>query len=203
MPLVYPFSFRASAAGGAATWDSATKSSHFALSNGNYTATGDDASSTSASLISLNGKSSGKWYAEIKTTTVSAGKSAVGIALSSFTNTSASDAATVRLRADALMSIGGSTGGTTGGNTEPSFTTNSVVQIAYDAGNGRLWFGVDNSYASGANPSSNTNPDVTGLSGTFYLYGLCDGTFGANCTGVYVIQSVLNYTPPSGFSLWG
>ena len=87
--------------------------------------------------------------------------------------------------------------------TSYSFTTNDIIQVAFDADSGKIWFGKNNSYfdASGGttgNPGSGTNPVGTLIAGSSYLP-VWDGY-----TNTYVIaanfgQRPFAYTPPSGF----
>jgi hypothetical protein len=182
-------------------WDPANKSSLITLSNSNYTASGDGAN-TIECLISIDGKATGKSYGEILVTTLAASGNFIGIALSTF-STSANpntQANVCTLSAAGGIHVGSGTSGTTGSNTEPTYTTGSIVQICYDGGGGNLWFGVNNTYASGANPGTGTNPDIKTLSGTFFMFA---GNGAGNATQVFTIQSTLTYAPPAGYTQWG
>jgi hypothetical protein len=84
-----------------------------------------------------------------------------------------------------------------------SFSTGDVVQVAYDASTGKIWFGRNNTWwdASGGstgNPSSGTNPVGTLTAGGLYLP-VWDGYTNAWVVAVNFGQRAFAYTAPSGF----
>lgn len=175
------------------TWDSATKSSRFTLSNSDMTAT-SDASFTNCSLRSVNGKSTGKWYAEMVVNFTSASNNYVGVCTSSFNNTSRSDGDSNVVAMN--MNGGVYAFGSPSGNSGLTASSGSILQIAFDRGTGDIWFGVNNTYAG--SPSSGSSPSVGGITGTRYLHFSCTPN-----TSVAVLNSTLTYSPPTGFTQWG
>jgi hypothetical protein len=84
-----------------------------------------------------------------------------------------------------------------------SFSTGDVVQVAYDASTGKIWFGRNNTWwdASGGstgNPSSGTNPVGTLTAGGLYLP-VWDGYTNTWVVAVNFGQRAFAYTAPSGF----
>jgi hypothetical protein len=84
-----------------------------------------------------------------------------------------------------------------------SFTTNDIIQVAFDADSGKIWFGKNNSYfdASGGttgNPGSGTNQVGTLIAGSSYLP-VWDGYTNTYVVAVNFGQRPFSYTPPTGF----
>ena len=181
------------------------------LSNGNlYTeVTGGGGSNIPISLT-MALPNSGKWYWEITAGGASGGGNGGwdwGIVASSTPNFSLNNLIVVgttgcygvngndgNLRSNNTTAVAGYiSGGITGGD---------VVQVAYDAGAGKLWLGKNNTWGSNGgagNPAAGTNAGITGLSGEFIPVveyasdaGLVSATLNSG-------QRPFAYTAPSGF----
>jgi hypothetical protein len=79
-------------------------------------------------------------------------------------------------------------------------TAGDVIQIAYDAVNGQIWFGKNGTYFEG-NPSAGTGASYTGINtnSAFYFstFSVSGGTTGLS---VNFGQQGFKYTPPTGFN---
>lgn len=73
--------------------------------------------------------------------------------------------------------------------------TTDVLNIAWDADAGRLWFGRNGVWLGGGDPVSGVNPALTGVTGTLYpcVNHICDVSFG---------QRPWAYPPPAGYQGW-
>ena len=74
----------------------------------------------------------------------------------------------------------------------------SVFQIAFDASNGNLWVGKDNSWLGGGNPSTNTTPTYTGLTNT-NGYNIVSALNITSSIALNFGQRPFTYTPPTGY----
>lgn len=52
----------------------------------------------------------------------------------------------------------------------PALNAFDVVQFCYKQSTGQLWIGVNNSWVGGGDPSTDTLPTLTGLSGQYYIF---------------------------------
>ena len=82
-----------------------------------------------------------------------------------------------------------------------SWGNGSLVQIAYDADNGKVWFGLNGSWQASGDPAAGTNPAYTGVPANLFIgisaYWVSpDGTTWAYAN---FGQRPFTYTPPSGF----
>ena len=79
-------------------------------------------------------------------------------------------------------------------------TVGDVVQIAYDAVNGQIWFGKNGTYFEG-NPSAGTGASYTGINTNSTAFFAALTTAGANSGfAVNFGQRPFSYTPPTGFN---
>ena len=131
------------------------------FSNGNTTAnhaSGTYYTSTKSSL----GVSSGKWYAEVKCSTLGS-QSFIGLAADDDYGEIA-DTYTYR--------DNGTVNGSAYGNT---YTSGDIIQIAFDATNGTVWFGKNGTWENSATQTeiengTTTNAAVSGLSMTKFYH---------------------------------
>jgi hypothetical protein len=157
------------------------------VSNGNLQAT---ASSVSNSLLKGTiGVSSGKWYWEV---TLSAGTSAW--AASIIKDTAAlsigSSGDTYSYSDDGNKYNAGTS--TSYGNT---YTTNDLVSVAFDADNGKVFFGKNGTWQASGDPVAGTNAAFTGITGTYMPNVLLNSATGIANFG----QRPFSYTPPTGY----
>jgi len=135
-----------------ATWNPADIGSGITLSNSNRTAV----IATADEMARANGyKSSGKWYVEI--TVIVIGHAIIGIANSS-------------------LALSGGLGYAAGGHgyyktglfyypnsgAGASYTNGDIIQIAFDPGDGKLWFGKNGTWQASGDPAAGTSPARSG-----------------------------------------
>jgi hypothetical protein len=179
------------------TFNSADKHSSVTLSNGDADAT-FILDAPWHSVRSNAGKSTGKWYAELLiTASGTGGDQAAGIANSSMPLTGyvGSDANAWGFLNDGYKTHSGySAYGTTAW-----FGNGAVLMIAFDADNGKVWFGANGTWFASGNPATGANPTHTGVTtGVTYYLAACAKVIST----VRVNGLSTSYTPPSGFSPW-
>jgi len=168
--------------------------------NGNLTANFGVTSTTFQNLFGTIGVSSGKWYFEFVTssiTGVGGGQFSVGVA-----TVSASYNSNNFTSGNGWLYYGTNgnkynSGGAAYGST---FGVNDVIGVAFDVDNGKIWFAKNNTWQASGNPSAGTNAAFTNLSGNTLVPILGDDQ--SNDTKVGSInfgQRPFTYTPPSGF----
>jgi hypothetical protein len=165
------------------------------LSNGNLEFTDSDVDwHTARATFSLP---SGKWYWEcIATTSGNAGDPNFGIVEESV-NTSTgfyqnAKAYAYSTRYDSVVNNNWT------GTSRGTYTGGDILQIAYDADTGKLWFGINNSWINGGDPSSGTSPDFTTSTTDVFLPYV---SIYNNKTGsINFGQLGFSYTPPTGFN---
>jgi len=175
------------------------KGSGVTLSGDSLVATAATTSMSDQCVLSSGGHSTGKWYAEAKfTATLTTDNAAIGIANSDIklTNDLGSDSNSWSYPQDfGFLRHGGTNGAavTTAGNGD-------IVQIAWDADAGKLWFGLNNAWVGGGNPALGTGANYTGVTGELFIA----AAVGADTTHKgQVTISDFSYSPPDGFSVWG
>lgn len=88
--------------------------------------------------------------------------------------------------------------------TGPSIPVYSVVKVALDLDNGKLWFGVNDNWRWGGsdNPATGINPAFSGLSGDYFAaLTTTDATLSSKLTARFK-ASEFTYPPPDGFVEW-
>lgn len=80
--------------------------------------------------------------------------------------------------------------------TYSTFNSGDVIGVAFNASNGSLFFSKNGTWLGSSNPSTNTNPAVTGLTGSWVF-----GALSANQPSCWINfgQRPFAYTPPTGF----
>lgn len=75
-----------------------------------------------------------------------------------------------------------------------------TAQIAFDATNGKIWIGVNNTWLGGGNPSTGATPTYSGIAAANWYFAMFIGnTSGANNCSVNLGQQPFTYTAPTGF----
>ena len=176
-----------------------SSSSKASLSNGNLQFT-NAAGSTYYATGGTVAMTTGKWYFEINATVLNSNRYAlIGISNSNYgygdsVNNGVADTWT-------YYSLDGSLFVETVRTTawSSSYGTGDVVNVAFDADTGKLFFGKNGVWANSSNPATGTNPAATVAAGTYfpvvrlYTYStvpVVDANFG---------QRPFAYTAPSGF----
>jgi hypothetical protein len=189
-------------------WDAATVSSPQSLSLSNKRLTQSISQSAIAKTVRATRPiTTGKWYWEVLCSDlIPAGgaTSGVGICDASFAYATSS-LATAAVNTASLWASGGAYKAATN-VTIPmgQWAASDVLQLAFDATTGNLWFGRNGTF-SGA-PATGGSPAVTGISTgvTYYPAATC---WSSNATHQVVLDILgvtnNNYSPPSGFTLYG
>lgn len=176
------------------TWNPDDKHANITLSNGNLTAT-----ATNTALKSVragHGKSSGKWYWEVKIDVAASAGHLVGAGTSSATLDSyvGNDVygySYYGLDGDKRHNSDTEAYGSTYG-------LNNVIGVALDLDNGKIWFSKNGVWQASGDPAAGTNEAYSGLSGTFYpMYTPYQNTDAATAK---FDSSDLTYSAPSGFT---
>lgn len=142
------------------------------FTNGNTTSTFAESTYNTGAFSSL-AVNSGKYYAEIKCSNAG-GNTKLGLF-------SADDYGSNDFSGTYLYDSSGTFGGSAYGN---SFTTGDIIQIAFDATNGTVWFGKNGTWQNSATQSeieagTTTNSATTGIDMTQFWH---FGTYGVNAT---------------------
>jgi hypothetical protein len=161
------------------------------ISNGNLTHTAASGSTYSFGSMKFP---SGLWYWEVTATTINAAGYPV-IGVQAFINNSGGAAGNGQYSygQDGYYYFNGSNSSGHG-----TFTTGDVIMIAYNATNGKLWFGKNGTWNASGDPAAGTNPAMTitvGLADNYsfttnYVSSVTNHNFG---------QRAFSYTPPTGF----
>ena len=115
---------------------------------------------------------SGKWYAEFtirgKDSTYSYGI-LVGLAAveTNIFNSEISSGDTYAVQNMGSMVKVNHNGGSTNIQNIGNYAVGDVLQLAYDADNGKLYFGRNNTWINSGNPSTGSNPTVSSISGNY------------------------------------
>ena len=138
-----------------------------AYSNGNLTATYDDSGWNEIAFGNL-GVESGKWYWEVKATSVTSTANArIGIGDIQYTNTDPQNTtATVYYLADGNKKVSGSN--SSYGN---SYTTGDIIGVALDMDNRKVYFHKNGTYQNSGDPTSGaTGTGAIGLPSGDFIY---------------------------------
>lgn len=183
-----------------ATWNPSDIGSGVVLSNGNLTAT---VPQLGARSVRANiGVSSGKHYWEFLCTETDGSRWGIATALATLFDPPGSD---VNGYGYYYLNSGyyyNNTYFVVADGVAPVDT--NILMLALDLDNGKLWWGKNGTWYNSGNPATGVNPQVTGLSGTYFpIFGggiissapVCTANFGG---------SAFTYTPPDGFlaGLW-
>ena len=79
-------------------------------------------------------------------------------------------------------------------------TAGDVVQIALDADNSKIWFGINGTFVAGGDPVAGTNAAYTNVTGGALFPSVGDGSSGGDYKATYNFgQRAFAYTPPTNF----
>jgi hypothetical protein len=86
-------------------------------------------------------------------------------------------------------------------NTDQAQINNTafVWQVAYDADNGKIWFGIDDTWVDGGDPSAGTGEQASSIPARNYTPSM-GGTTASFVGTLQATDDDLTYTPPTGFS---
>jgi hypothetical protein len=163
------------------------------------------------------GITSGKYYWETTVTAleITNGYIFVGVAPSNYKIPSGNDAATtvpgqtpyygacVYPRGSGYTEFYANSAAAGGTNIYSGFGQTSVgdvIQVAFDADSGKIWFGRNNSWYNSGVPSSGTTPTATLTTTGYTPFIPCNGTYDStDGLAVNFGQQPFAYTPPTGF----
>ena len=160
------------------------------LSNGNL----DLSTSTAIAAVGTVAMKTGKWYWEITCNTVANPRIGVfNIGASSPTGLGNDANGWCLLNSPSRTYT--SSGATSYGTFSP--VNGTIVNVAYDADAGKLWFGQDGSYFASGNPATGANASMSSVTGSAIVPALSSG--GTDAYSVNFGQRAFAYTAPSGF----
>ncbi len=142
--------------------------SSLTLSNGNLALDGHSSWRSSYSTIFLP---SGKWYFEVTIRNIAGVSYGILVGLAGLgtniieSEISSGDSYAVQ-NGPGNMKINYN-GGSTDLGSQSAYAVGDVLQLAYDADNGKLWFGKNGTYINSGNPVAGSNPIQSGISGTY------------------------------------
>lgn len=181
------------------SWNPSDKGANAALSNNNLTAT-----MTGAGIGAVRATSSvsaGKWYWEVSSTTIPANGVGIGLmkAAASLTSYVGQDTNGWGIfSGDGKVYNNNAQIGTTGS----TYVNTDVLMVAFDADNGRLYFGKNGAWMNSAVPASGTGALVTGLTSGPYFPAVSDESAN-NDTSVITANfgksDATTYPAPTGF----
>jgi len=167
------------------------------LQNGSFTLVSGNlkinSGSNDTAIFGTFGVSSGKWYAEFTTNTV--GNSAFGIS----NEQAPIGGANQHLNANNwYFEYSGSKVDTARTAYGSAIVNGDIVQLALDMDNGKVWWGINNTWQATGDPVAGTNAAFTGLTGTIFPNFAMTSTIVPNIESNFG-QSGFTYTPPTGF----
>lgn len=184
-------------------WNPADTDSDITLSNANRTATSLIGGHAYQKTRGFNARSTGKWYFEVQGTfhpdNYDNGRVGVDPPAASLSSAVGAVAGSYAIQSNGYRQEGGVFNSTQMAAPLPG---NRVIQVAWDADTGNLWYGVDGMWAFSGDPAAGTNPSSTGVTGAkLPAASMVDGEFAFNYT-ISTTPGQCSYTPPSGFSRW-
>lgn len=180
------------------TWDAAKKSAEAVLSGGALTL---KTSNGVAAALSTLGHTTGKRYFEVVCDVSESSQICVGIARAGGTTNLSTDvgqeAGEYGWHGSGNSYFAGSFGALSGG----AIATGTVVGIAVDFTNRRLWISINGAWVVG-NPATGTTPAVTYASGLGTIFA-ATSVVSPNDQITARFNSGFSYAIPTGFSAWG
>lgn len=183
-------------------WNPADTATDITLSNASRTAASDVLGTAYQKTRAFGAKNSGKWYFEVQGTfhpdTYDNGRVGVDPPSAPLTN------AVGQIGSWAIQSNGfrRESGALNPVQMTPPLPGSNVIQVAWDADTGKLWYGVNNVWGFGGDPVAGTNPSSTGVFGPMLpASNMVSGGLVFNYT-ISTTPAQCAYTPPTGFSRW-
>lgn len=166
------------------------------LSNGNLTAT--ETSSSETHIRAIDGFSTGKYYWEIYCDVAGSLNTALGIRSANETLTTSFGSGQTWASRSTGQTYVGATGGTV--NYSTSWNAGDTVMIAVDKDAGKMWVGVNGTWAGSGDPTTGTNPMISGsLVGNWKPYIAADNTSSNHTWTARFSVNDMSFTIPSGF----
>lgn len=184
------------------TWDAANCNPTIVLSSGNTVATRTNTPNNEhASVLGLIGRSTGKWYWEALCTGTTSGGTAQLMAFGAAKKPALLTASQFwNANGWGYWGNGGSKyHNSIAGGYGASFGDGDVISGAWDADNGRLFFGKNGTWQNSGDPVAGTNPAYSSVTGTLYpvvsMYTNSSHVWTLRC-----LASAQTGTPPTGFA---
>jgi len=179
------------------TLDPNNKLSNAVLSNNNLTWTCDN--SGAGTVLANMAVDAGKYYWEV--TVDNAHRFHAGVHVGAGDTLTIYDAGAIldnnwAFRTDGAKVHGGSESSTNFSNVSG---IGNVIQLAYDADGGNLWFGANGRWFEG-NPSTLSGPSYTGVTSTAGISPMINRRTNDNGASINFGQKPFKYAPPIGFS---
>lgn len=184
-------------------WNPADTDPDITLSNANRTATSSTTGGSYQKARGFGAKSTGKWYFEVQGTfhpdNYDNGRVGVDPVSAPLANAVGGAAGSYGIQSNGYRQEGGVFNSTQMAAPLPG---SNVIQVAWDADAGNLWYGVNDVWAFSGDPAAGTNPSSTGVTGSkLPAAHMVDGGLTFNYT-ISTTPAQCAYTPPSGFSRW-
>ncbi len=192
MPIFLPPTMLAGITEQSVTWDPISKGPNITLSNGNLD---EDGAANWNSVRATIGKTAGKWYCEFLVQSITSAGNIIGFidgsgSLATYIGNSASGRG--------AQNTGTSfTSGFTSGSAQSGFAAGNIVALAFDMGTGKGFIAVNNVWQGSSDPLTQTNPFVTGLTGTVYVAASAFATGNKNT--IRPNNNAFTYSPPTGY----
>ena len=192
-------------------------SSNVSYTNGNNTVTNTDTSYSSYNVSTLGMQGSGKYYCEFKLNTLGGSSDSERFGISNLNNFS-----NYPFGSSSGYSYNKDGNATPSGSGFPTYSTNDIIGVAFDAGNGNMWFSKNGTWINSATISeiaagTTTNAVFTGIStsetwhfsGATYSNGSISANFGNGYFGTTAVASagtnasnngIFEYDVPSGYT---
>ena len=192
-------------------------SANLSYANGNTTHTNTNTSYSSYNVSTLGMQGSGKYYCEFKLNTLGGSSDSERFGISNLNNFS-----NYPFGSSSGYSYNKDGNATPSGSGFPTYTTNDIIGVAFDAGNGNMWFSKNGTWINSATISeiaagTTTNAVFTGIStsetwhfsGATYSNGSISANFGNGYFGTTAVASagtnasnngIFEYDVPSGYT---
>jgi hypothetical protein len=182
-----------------ATWNPLDKSNSPTIAEGNLKVTGP-ATGVHNNIRATMSMSTGKWYWEVTITTQSGYHPQIGI----YGTSSVMSGIYISDRSDGYIIVTGNNGGYNGKpihagtvlSSLTTFTNGDIVNVAYDADNGKLYWGKNGTWLNSADPAAGTGAVYSGITGE---YSPAMSVQSSDVSEINFGQSGFAYTPPTDF----
>lgn len=187
------------------TWNPSDKSSRVTLSGLNLVARKTAGTTATWDMARATlGRSSGKYYFEVRCVRLSGVDNNIMIGVAK--STSPLDTASGFPGGDAngygvYLLNGNKFNAGSGAAYSSAWDGDTVIGVAVDLTSGKIWIANENTYGAGGNPGAGTGEAFSGLSGTFFPAASMLNVNVFDCTGRFSSGS-FTYSAPAGFSAW-
>lgn len=183
------------------TWDAANMHASYTLSAGNTVAACSDGNGANWESVRATLAGTGKRYCEGVITAGTNNTLMIGLAngtqnLSGDTYPGKAPSSIGYLGVDGKIYVNAAVIAT-----GPTFTTNDVIGVAFDAATGNVWLSKNGVYILSGDPATGANPVATGFTGSVFP---AAGNLNAQATfrGRWALTDLVT-APPTGFVAWG